>query len=102
MHIVIVSIEVKPEYISEFLNITLYNAEHSILEPGIVHFDFYQEVDNPQKFSLVEVYYSKDGQAQHWETKHYKKWKDSVIDMMAQPRQKIVLKNIFPEDENWR
>ena len=53
MHIVIVSIEVKPEYISDFLNITLYNAEHSILEPGIVRFDFYQEVDNPQKFSLV-------------------------------------------------
>lgn len=102
MHVVVVSIEVKPELLNDFLDVTLYNAEHSILEAGIKRFDFFQDVDNPQKFTLVEVYYSKDGQVKHWETDHYKKWKDAVVDMMAQPRQKAVFVNVFPRDENWR
>ncbi len=101
MHVVLVSIEVKSEFLNEFIKISSYNAEHSILEPGIKRFDFFQDVENPQKFTLVEIYNSKDDQAKHWDTEHYKLWKDCVADMMVQPRRKAVLRNIFPIDENW-
>jgi quinol monooxygenase YgiN len=35
---------------------------------------------------LVEIYRSADAPAAHKETDHYKRWRDTVADMMAEPR----------------
>jgi len=32
---------------------------------------------------------------------HYKKWRDTVSDMMAEPRQAVKFTNAFPDDEGW-
>ncbi len=101
MHIVLVYIHVKPESREEFIQLTLDNARNSILEPGILRFDFLHQGDDPDRFVLVEVYRTPDDQVKHRETPHYKTWKDAVADMMADPRQGIKYHNIFPEDRDW-
>jgi quinol monooxygenase YgiN len=48
---------------------------------------------------LVEVYRTKDDSISHKETDHYKRWKNAVADMMAEPRTKKIYQNVFPDDE---
>ncbi len=97
MHIV----HVKPDRIGAFQNATLENARNSMQEPGIARFDIIQQQDNPARFLLVEVYYTSEDPARHKETTHYQKWRDTVADMMAEPRTSIKYTNVFPDKEGW-
>lgn len=102
MHIVLVHVHVKVSRLDDFIQATLENAHYSVQEPGIVRFDVLQQVEDPTRFVLVEVYRQPEDQAKHRETAHYQKWRDAVAEMMAEPRQGIRYINLFPSDEEWR
>jgi len=101
MFIAHVFVQVKKEMIEEFKSATIENAQNSINEPGVARFDFIQQQDDPTRFVLVEVYRTADDPAKHKETEHYKKWRDTVADMMAEPRSAIKYFNILPGEEGW-
>ncbi|MEA3365174.1 MAG: antibiotic biosynthesis monooxygenase [Candidatus Hydrogenedentes bacterium] len=101
MLIVHVHVHVKPDCIEAFKEASIENARKSIQEPGIARFDVIQRVDEPTQFVLVEVYRSEEDPARHKETAHYQKWRDSVADMMAEPRQSTKFVNCFPDDAGW-
>ena len=98
MLIVHVHVNVKPEFVDVFKQATLENAANSVLEPGIARFDVIQQTDDPTKFILVEVYKTSQAPAAHKETTHYLRWRDTVADMLAEPRQGVKYTNIFPDD----
>ncbi|MGD0709338.1 MAG: putative quinol monooxygenase [Anaerolineaceae bacterium] len=98
MHSVFVYVHVKPECVEAFRSATIENASHSVLEPGIARFDVVQQAEDPTRFILVEVYRNDEAPIQHKETEHYKKWRDSVADMMAEPRQGIRYANVYPAE----
>ncbi len=58
MHIDLVHIHIKPEFREAFIQATLENARNSIQEEGIARFDFLQQKEDPNRFTLVEVYYT--------------------------------------------
>ena len=97
MLIVHVFVHVKPEYVEAFKAASVENAQHSIQEPGIARFDVIQQRDDPTRFVLVEVYRSDTAPAAHKETAHYQKWRDTVAEMMAEPRSSIKYANVFPD-----
>ena len=101
MNIVFVYVHVKPESIQQFQEITLENAQNSVKEPGIARFDVLQQVDDPSRFVLVEVYRDMEAPARHKETAHYLAWRDQVTDMMAEPRSSVKYRNIFPGESGW-
>ena len=101
MFIVHVFVHVKPSRVEEFKSASMENARNSLKEPGIARFDVIQQQDDPSRFVLVEVYRSADDPARHKETKHYKKWRDAVEVMMAEPRRAIKYQNIFPGEGGW-
>jgi len=101
MLIVQVHVHVKPESIEAFRLASVENARHSILEPGIARFDLMQQLDDPARFVLVEVYRSQDASAQHKETAHYRAWRDAVAGMMAEPRYAVKYGGAFPADVDW-
>jgi len=101
MYIVHVHVRVKPEYLHAFKNATLTNAQNSLLEPGVARFDVIQQFDDPNRFVLVEVYRTIDDPAKHKATEHYKVWRDTVAEMMAEPRQSEKFENIFPDEGGW-
>ena len=101
MFIALVHVHVKPESIEAFKQATLENARNSVQEPGIARFDVIQQVDDPRRFVLVEVYRDAQAPARHKETTHYARWRDSVADMMAEPRVGVKYTNLFPEDQGW-
>jgi len=102
MLVIHVFVQVKPEHIDAFKEASNENARNSIKEPGIERFDLIQQTDDPVRFVLVEIYRTKEDFAKHKETDHYKKWRDTVENMMAEPRYNIKYENIYPDDENWR
>lgn len=101
MQIVLVHVHVKPEFVDAFKQASIDNASNSVQEEGIARFDVIQQADDPTKFTLVEVYKTADAPAAHKETAHYLRWRDTVAEMMAEPRQGIKYTNLFPSDENW-
>lgn len=101
MLIVHVHVHVKPDQVEAFKAATLENARNSVQEPGVARFEVVQQQDDPTRFVLVEVYRTSDDPARHKETAHYKKWRDTVAEMMAQPRTGIKYANVFPDDQGW-
>ncbi len=101
MHIVHVFIRVKPDKFAEFLEATADNVTHSIEEPGIARFDFLQQEDDPTRFLLVEVYRTPEDAARHKETAHYKRWREAAEPLMAEPRTRIIYRNIQPGETGW-
>lgn len=101
MLIVHVHVHVKPEFMEAFRRASLQNASKSVKEPGIARFDVIQQVDDPTRFVLVEVYRTSEDPARHKETSHYQTWRDTVERMMAEPRKSIKYTNIFPVDKGW-
>jgi len=101
MLIVHVFVHVKAEQVEAFQEATLENARRSVQEPGIARFDFIQQQDDPTRFVLVEVYRTFEDPGRHKETAHYQKWRNTVADMMAEPRTSIKYNNVFPDDQGW-
>jgi autoinducer 2-degrading protein len=99
--IVHVSVHVKPDRIDAFKAATVENARHSIEEPGVARFDVLQQAGDPARFVLTEVYRTAEAPAAHKETAHYQRWRDTVADMMAEPRTSVKFENVFPDDGQW-
>lgn len=101
MFIVHVHAQVKGDQVEAFKAATLENARASVQEPGVARFDVIQQRDDPTRFILVEVYRDEAAPVKHKETAHYAKWRDTVADMMAEPRSSVKFDNVFPDEEGW-
>ncbi len=101
MFIVHVFVHVKPEAVEAFKAAAVANATASRLEPGVARFDVVQQEDDPTRFVLVEVYRLPEDAAKHKETAHYATWRDTVADMMAEPRTSIRFANVSPGEDGW-
>ena len=101
MFIVHVHVHVKPDCLDQFRRATLENARSSIEEPGVARFDVLQQSDEPTRFLLVEVYRQPEDATRHKDTAHYQVWRDTVADMMAEPRSSVKYANVFPDDAGW-
>ena len=101
MLIVHVHVRVKPDFVEAFRVASLANAEASRREPGIARFDVLQQADDPTRFVLSEAYRSPEAPAAHKETAHYAAWRDTVAEMMAEPRQSVKFANADPPDEKF-
>jgi autoinducer 2-degrading protein len=101
MFVVHVYVRVKPEFVEAFKQATILNASSSVQEPGIARFDVIQQLDDPTRFVLVEVYRTADDPAKHKLTAHYRAWRDAVEPMMAELRSSTKYSNVFPDAGGW-
>ena len=96
MHVTLVHVWVKPESVDAFIEASRRNHEASIEEPGNRRFDVLQDAGYPAKFVLYEAYTSAENAAAHKHTAHYLAWRETVADMMAQPRRGDAHNGLFP------
>ncbi len=101
MHIACVTVYVKPDFVDAFIEATRENARNSRQEAENVRFDVLQSHEDPARFMLYEVYQSPEGAAAHKKTAHYLKWRETVADWMAKPREGVLHANVFPADADW-
>jgi autoinducer 2-degrading protein len=101
MLVVLVYCHVKAEFVDIFRQACIENASSSVKEPGIARFDVLQDSEDPTRFTLVEVYRTPDAPARHRETAHYQIWRDTVAEILAEPRTRTLNYNVFPDDSGW-
>ncbi len=99
--VVHVNVHVKPDAVDAFRAATLPNGAASRKEPGVVRFDVVQDLEDPTRFVLVEVYRGEAGAAAHKETAHYRTWRDAVAPLMAEPRTPRRFAVVSPDAAEW-
>ncbi len=99
MLVYVVKVKVKEGKIEEFKDATVRNHSGTIQEPGNYRFDVLQSKEDPTSFTLYEVYESDDAVQAHKKTEHYQNWRETVADMMAQPREGIKHEVIAPQEK---
>jgi quinol monooxygenase YgiN len=89
-----VFVHVRAECGDAFKAATLANVRASRREPGVARFDLLQQQDDPTRFVLVEACRTAEAPARHKEAAHYETWRDTVADMMAEPRSSTKYENV--------
>ena len=98
-----VTIQVKPEHVTEFLEMARYDAEHSEKdETGCLRFDVIQDRDDPHQFYFYEVYKDEAALQSHRQTAHFKLYFEKTQPWLAAPPERRFGKNVFPSDDAWR
>ncbi|WP_295457365.1 antibiotic biosynthesis monooxygenase [uncultured Thiodictyon sp.] len=98
MHVTLVHVHVRADQIDAFIAASRANHEASVQEPGNRRFDVLQDPTDPSHFIIYEAYATAQAAAAHKQTEHYAAWRDTVADMMAQPRQGVPMTGLFPRD----
>ena len=96
MHVTLVHVRVKPASVEAFVVATQANHEASIREPGNRRFDVLQDPSDVTRFILYEAYATPEDAAAHKLTAHYATWRDTVADMMAEPRCGEAMSALYP------
>ncbi|KAF0098333.1 MAG: antibiotic biosynthesis monooxygenase [bacterium] len=97
MHVTLVHVHVKPEAVAAFVEACRLNHEASVREPGNRRFDVLQDPADTRRFLLYEAYASAGDAAAHKQTAHYLAWRDTVAEMMAEPRKGVSYAGLFPD-----
>ncbi len=98
-----VSVQVKPEHVSEFLEVVRHDAEHSEREePGCLRFDVIQDREDPNRFYFYEIYRDEAALEAHRQTPHFKLYSGKVQPWLAAPSERRFGRNLIPSDGAWR
>ena len=100
MIVTCVHVHVKPEAIDAFIEASIINHNGSVKEPGNLRFDLIQQVEDPTRFMFYEAFDSEEAAADHKKTDHYLKWRETVKDMMADPRYGIKYDILEPKERS--
>jgi len=101
MYVVSVTIIVKPEHVTPFMEATLDNARNTRTEPGNLRFDVSQAEEDSARFLLYEVYHTQDDFIKHQQMEHYLRWKEKVAPWMAEPRKGVKHVSFYPDNNPW-
>ena len=103
MVILIVEVHVKPERLTEFLEVIKHDGVHSEQdEPGCLRFDVLQDTENENRFFYYEVYKDEAARLAHRETPHFKEYAEKSADMFDREVKRNIVTNFHPSDSEWR
>lgn len=100
MIVTCVYVKVKPEFVERFIEASRENCSESVKEKGNLRFDLLQMAEDDCRFMIYEAYQSEEAAMAHKKTLHYIKWRDTVQDWMAEPRQGVKYNIVEPQDSS--
>lgn len=103
MLVLIVTVNVKPEYRERVLEGVMEDARGSQHdEPGCLRFDVIQDEKNPNRIYFYEVYKDEAAFEAHKVAPHFRAWADIPKDWFSEPTTAIRGYNLSPSDEEYR
>ena len=90
---------IKPDQVEAYKAATLENARKTIIEPGVIRFDVFQDTSNPSHFSLFEVYQDLAARDAHLQTEHFLKWKDVYLQTQERKGNGDEFNALFPDPD---
>ena len=102
MQALVVTLQIKPEHREAFMEAMLDDARGSVAnEPGCLRFDVVQDLEDPNRIHLYEVYRDEAAIEAHRQAPHFVKWRDTVKDWHAADPVRRVCTTVFPPDSAW-
>jgi quinol monooxygenase YgiN len=92
---------IRADQVEAYKAATLENARNTILEPGVIRFDVFQDATNPTHFSLLEVYEDLAARDAHLQTEHFLKWKDVYLQTQERRGNGDEFNALFPDEDLW-
>ena len=103
MYCIFVTINVKPEFLEQFMEASLGDARGSVRdEPECFRFDINQNAEIPTRFHLYEVYRNEEALEAHKVSPHFKKWFATVESWFDGPFERVTMQTVFPSSEGWK
>lgn len=100
MFVIVVLCRVQPEHVEAFIEASLDDARHSVLdEPGCLRFDLVQDDEEPTKIWLYEIYQDRAAFDHHLTTPHLHRWRSQVQEWFAEPPQASIGHSLFLTEE---
>lgn len=96
MLIRLIALRVQPQHMAAFQAASLANLAASLVEPGVVRFEFYQHSDDPARFTVLEVYRDDAAREAHLRTPHFLAWRQAAAEMLAEPLASSPVRQLFP------
>lgn len=83
MMVRIAEIEIYPKYLDEYVNILKEESRASLeLEHGVISIYPMNDMEQPNRIKILEIYRSKKAYEAHLQTPHFKKYKSSTQEMV--------------------
>ena len=105
MYVIVVPIQIKPEFKEQYINGLIENAQGAINnEPGCLRFDIIQDANDSNRVWLYEVYTDESAFQAHLKSPHFLKLQAGSSDSKEQgPLQGAGLGayTIWPPDNEW-
>ena len=92
---------IRSDQVEAYIAATLENARQTILEPGVIRFDVFQDATDSSHFSLLEAYQDLAARNAHLETEHFLKWKDVYLQTQERRGNGDEFNALFPEADMW-
>ena len=96
---VVVNLEASAGNADQLARLLVEGRDVSRQAEGCESFELFRRQDDPNRFTLYEVYRAQSGFEDHQKTPHYLRWRETVKDWMAVPRVGVRHKSLFPEAE---
>lgn len=71
---IVATIEIKKNFNEDAINILKEVVNETRKEEGCMSYDLHQDVQNPQKYTILEVWQSQDAINSHNNSEHFKKF----------------------------
>ena len=94
---VLVSIKVRSEHVTAFIDATIEETRTSLKDPGVVQIDVLQDSNDAAHITLHEVFESRAVGLQHLEMAHFKQWQSTVKPMLVEPPHAVAYEHVFPK-----
>jgi quinol monooxygenase YgiN len=102
MRALVVTIQIVPEHREAFMEALLDDARGSVgNEPGCLRFDVLQDLEDPNRIHLYEVYRDEAAIEAHRQAPHYLKWRETVKDWFAAEPVRTQCVTVYPADSAW-
>ena len=102
MLVLMVDVQVKPGRRDEFLKVIEEDAQSTTeREEGNFQFTVVQHNDDPDSFSLLEVYRDQAAIDVHRTMPHFLKYREATADIYVSDPVRRLGTNVFPDDSYW-
>jgi autoinducer 2-degrading protein len=93
---------IKPDQVDVYKTAALENVRKTVLEPGVIRFEMFQDSADPTHFSIFEVYQDLAARDAHLETEHLLKFKDVYLATNARRGNGDEFIALYPEEGEWK
>jgi autoinducer 2-degrading protein len=100
MFYLLVTVQVKPEAVSEFIPAQIDMAQKVLSEPGCLRYDVLQDNENPYRFYRCEVYRDEPAFADHGAMLHTSEFRELTREWWAEPLSVIRTSDVYLSDDS--